>query len=373
MPPAKSRKLKSVIEPIKVEDGRIRLIDQRKIPQQFKYFDATSLDDMCTAIKEMIVRGAPAIGVAAALNLASEAKRVSTLAQNRGEFMAGLTAARDQLQATRPTAVNLRWATDLIFDIAVKEKTAQPPQIAEKMMTRALAMIDEDININRTMGDHGSTLVPDGTRVLTHCNAGALATCGWGTALGVVRSAHAQGKRLKVYANETRPRQQGARLTAWELLQDNIDTVLLPDTAAGYLMSRGEIDMVLVGADRIAANGDTANKIGTYTMAVLARAHDLPFYVVAPLSTIDPAAKSGKQIPIEERPADEVMQINGELICPADVPVVNPAFDVTPKELITAIVTEAGVLMPPFDRSIAHALAGRNGHTKSKTPKKKTK
>lgn len=310
---------------------------------------------MCFAISEMVVRGAPAIGVAAALGLAAEARRLATHASSHADFIERLRNAKERLQATRPTAVNLRWGTEEIFALARANHTLSLPELADRLFARAEEMIKEDIAINMAIGEHGAQLIDGDLSVLTHCNAGALATCGWGTALGVIRSAAQRGASLKVFVDETRPRQQGARLTVWELLKDGITPTLITDSMAGYLMSRGQIDLVIVGADRIAANGDTANKIGTYTLAVLARAHRIPFYVAAPLSTIDANIKSGAQIPIEERSPDEVTTFGGTPICPSGTAALNPAFDVTPAGLITAIITEAGVLRPPYRQSIRHA------------------
>ena len=347
----------SSIRPIKVEGGRVLLIDQRKLPECLEYFDATHLDDMCFAIKEMIVRGAPAIGVAAALGLAAESRRICTHKPSSEEFFAALETAKDKLQSTRPTAVNLRWATESIVNLCKSKPGELPAHLSDMIFVRASEMIDEDIRINRAIGENGKGLIANCASVLTHCNAGALATCGWGTALGVIRSAIESGARLTVYVDETRPRQQGAKLTAWELLQDNIIPTLITDSTAGYLMSQGKVDAVIVGADRIAANGDTANKIGTYSLSVLANAHKIPFYVAAPLSTIDPHIAQGDDIPIEERDTCEVTIIGGKEICPPGISVFNPAFDVTPAKLISSIITEVGVLRPPYNKSIAQALS----------------
>jgi methylthioribose-1-phosphate isomerase len=343
----------SVVRPIKIEDNRVLLLDQRQLPDRVVYLDASHLDAMVEAIRDMAVRGAPAIGVAAALGLASYARLSAAKSATRVQFLTDLAAAKEKLQQSRPTAVNLRWGTEAIFNLA-QELSGEGPlsDAAEAVFQRAVAMIEEDIAINRQMGQHGSALIPDKANVLTHCNAGALATCGWGTALGVLRSAKERGADLTVYVDETRPRQQGARLTTWELLADHFNVILIADTMAGYLMGEGKIDLVIVGADRIALNGDAANKIGTYGVAVMARAHGIPFYVAAPLSTVDFTIATGKQIPIEQRHADEVKTVNGRLICPPETEAFNPAFDVTPSRLIDAIITEAGVLRPPYEQSL---------------------
>jgi len=346
----------SKIRPIRVIDGRVELLDQRKIPESTEYFDATLLDDMCFAISDMVVRGAPAIGVAAALGLASEAKRLATISTSISNFLQSLTEAKNRLDATRPTAVNLRWATQRIYRLAENNQDKTLPALAEHLFSQAEQMIEEDIAINMSMGKHGSALLLDKQNIITHCNAGALATCGWGTALGVIRSAVQLGAKLTIYVDETRPRQQGFRLTAWELMTDNITPVLITDSMAGHLMAQGKVDAVIVGADRIAGNGDAANKIGTYSLAVLAKAHKIPFYVAAPLSTIDPHVKSGADIPIEERHPSEVTVFGDKDLCPEGARVYNPAFDVTPAKFITAIITEAGVLQAPYKQAIAVAL-----------------
>ena len=347
----------SNIRPIRYEEGRVLLLDQRKLPEKEEYYDATELDAMCFAIKDMVVRGAPAIGVAAAFGLASEAKRAATFAASWTEFLEIITRAKERLQETRPTAVNLRWGLESIMGIAEANKEKPLVELAEIAFDRARSMVEEDIFINMAMSDYGAELLGAKANILTHCNAGALASCGWGMALGVVRAAVRRGVDVTVFVDETRPRQQGARLTAWELLQDCITPTLITDNMAGYLMGKGDIDTVIVGADRIAANGDTANKIGTYSVAVLAHAHDIPFYVAAPPSTIDPSIGSGADIPIEERDPLEVTRIGGTDIAPPGCRVINPGFDVTPARLITAIITEVGVLRPPFAEAIQRVLA----------------
>ncbi len=344
------------VRPIVLENDRLILLDQRKIPESVEFVDASSLDDMFTAIKDMVVRGAPAIGVAAALSLALEAKRIQADCSSHEAFVNRLRTAKDKLQSARPTAVNLRWATEFVFEIAEKHPEMKLNELAIHLLESAHALIEKDILINRAIGEHGANLLKNGSSVLTHCNAGALATCGWGTALGVVRSAAARGYKLDVYVDETRPRQQGARLTVWELLRDGIMPTLITDNMAGYVMSQGKIDAVIVGADRIACNGDVANKIGTYSVAVLAHAHGIPFYVAAPLSTLDPQINSGLEIPIEERDADEVLTMMGIQVAAPGSKVLNPAFDVTPARLVSGIITEKGVLYSPFEESIRKAL-----------------
>lgn len=312
----------------------LELLDQRRLPDEVVYVLCRNADEVAAAIRDMVVRGAPAIGCAAAFGYA--------LAARAGDDM---TRAASVLAASRPTAVNLFWALE-------RMRATRGPKAAE---AEALAIQTEDIATNKTLGAHGMVLIPEGARIMTHCNAGALATAGHGTALGVVRSAHAAGKHVSVIANETRPYLQGARLTAWEMIQEGVPVTLEADVAAGHLMSRGEVDLVLVGADRIAANGDVANKIGTYTLAVLARRHNLPFYVAAPCSTFDLALADGSAIPIEERSADEVLGFRGERWAPRGVAVRNPAFDVTPAQLVSAIVCERGVIEQP-DRARIRAL-----------------
>jgi methylthioribose-1-phosphate isomerase len=300
----------------------------------------------------MVVRGAPAIGVTAAFGAAVEATRLSFLPP--APFDAGMAYALAVLRAARPTAVNLMWAVDRMGGVlrAAREGGASPAEAAARLEREARTICDDDLASCRAMGRHGATLVPEGARILTHCNAGGLATAGYGTALGVIRAAHEAGKKVRVLADETRPFLQGARLTAWELMHDGIDVTLIADVAAGSLMRRGEIDLVVVGADRIAANGDVANKIGTYSVAVLAKEHGIPFYVAAPWSTVDLACPDGGHIPIEERDPSEVTELFGTRTAPAGVAVLNPAFDVTPSGLIAAIVTERGIARAPYDASL---------------------
>ena len=292
------------------------------------------------------MRGAPAIGVAAAFGVALAAR--TSPAATFDAFLADLETAIKGLAATRPTAVNLFWALDRVKRVAVGERTAPLPALRARLLAEAQAILEEDLAANRALGQHGAVLVPAGARILTHCNAGALATAGYGTALGVVRAAHEQGKVALVWVDETRPVLQGSRLTAWECVRDGIPHRLIADVAAAAVMARSQVDLVITGADRVAANGDTANKIGTYSLAVLARYHGLPFYVAAPSSTIDPTIPSGAGIPIEERDAAEVRRVGSQQTAPDESPVFNPAFDVTPAALIAAIITERGVYRPPY-------------------------
>ena len=321
------------------------MLDQRALPARIDYLRYESAAAVADGIKTMVVRGAPAIGCAAAYGVALEALRLRQHAHDA--FFAGMAQGIAVLAASRPTAVNLFWALNRMRAKLDALRAAPVPAIADALLIEADAITAEDVRLNRQMGAHGAALLNDNMRVLTHCNAGALATAGHGTALGVIRSAVEAGKRIHVVADETRPFLQGARLTAWELMQDNIPVTLIADNAAGLLMRRGEIDAVIVGADRIAANGDVANKIGTYSVAVLARRHGIPFYVAAPLSTIDAATTCGDDIPIEERDAYEVTGFGGMQWAPVGVAVRNPVFDVTPAELVTALITECGVVYAP--------------------------
>jgi len=343
-----------VVPTVAWEDGVVVMIDQRRLPHEEVLLRCRDHHEVADAIKDMAIRGAPAIGVAAALGLALGA-RVSR--SESGALRSEWSDMCATLAATRPTAVNLFWAIERMrrrFD-AVSPQGGEA--LRRALLDEALAIQQEDLESCHRMGDLGAELLPAEARVLTHCNAGALATAGYGTALGVIRSAARLGKIKTVFADETRPWLQGARLTAWELLQDGIPTTLIADNMAGHLMARGEINAVVVGSDRIAANGDVANKIGTYSVAVLAKEHEIPFYVAAPVSTFDLATPSGKDIPIEERPADEVTHVAGHRVAPEGIAVRNPAFDVTPHRYVTAIVCERGVARPPFGESL-RALAG---------------
>jgi methylthioribose-1-phosphate isomerase len=336
-----------MIQPVRWENDRLILLDQRALPARESYDALDRWEDVAEAIRTLAVRGAPAIGVAAAFGVVLAA-RASRAASGDG-LLADVETAIKGLAATRPTAVNLFWALERMRRTALAARAEAPEAIRGRLLREAQAILDEDVAANRAMGEHGATLVPDSARVLTHCNAGALATAGFGTALGVIRAAHARGKIALVWVDETRPVMQGSRLTAWECVREGIPHRLIADVAAGSLMSRGQVDLVVTGADRIAANGDTANKIGTYAVAVLARHHGVPFYVAAPCSTIDPTIASGAEIPIEERDAAEVRHVGAQQTAPEASPVFNPAFDVTPASLISAIVTERGIYHPPYD------------------------
>jgi methylthioribose-1-phosphate isomerase len=334
------------------EDGRVRMIDQTRLPAVEVILQFGTVDEVAEAIESMRVRGAPAIGVTAALGLALAAQAAAS--KPAAAFRAHLAAAAERLRRTRPTAVNLFWSIDRLLLLA--EAEPDPARAAARLIAEAQAMVEEDVQINRAMGRHGAALLPERGGVLTHCNTGSLATVGYGTALGVVRAAVASGKTLHVYVDETRPRLQGMKLTAWELLRDGIPATVITDNMAGWVMRQGRVQAVIVGADRIAANGDTANKIGTYSVAVLARAHQIPFYVAAPLSTIDYSLADGDSIPIEERAAEEITHVGGQQLAPEGVTVYNPAFDVTPASLITAIITERGVAQPPSPASLARLI-----------------
>jgi methylthioribose-1-phosphate isomerase len=336
----------SGIAPVRWETDRLILVDQTVLPEHEIERDYRSWQEVGAAIRTLVVRGAPAIGVAAAFGvvLAARASHAATF----DGLLADLETAIKGLAATRPTAVNLFWALDRMRQAAVASRALALDAMPARLLAEAQAIRDEDIAANRAMGAHGAALVPPNARILTHCNAGALATAGYGTALGVVRAAHAQGKVALVWVDETRPVMQGSRLTAWECVREGIPHRLIADVAAASVMARGEVDLVVTGADRIAANGDTANKIGTYSLAVLAAHHRVPFYIAAPFSTIDPSIASGAQIPIEERDASEVRRVGGQQTAPSASPVFNPAFDVTPAGLIAAIITERGVVRPPY-------------------------
>lgn len=333
------------------------LIDQTRLPHETVLVACRTAEDVAQAIRSMQVRGAPAIGVAAAYGMALGAQAHPS--RDRQAFVGELERIAALLRLTRPTAVNLQWALDRATTKgrAVAENNGVG-QAQRALLQLADEMAEEDVAANRQMGAFGLDLVPPGANVLTHCNAGALATVDYGTALGVVRAAHEAGRKIHVYVDETRPFLQGARLTAWELQQLGVPMTLITDNMAGHFMHRGKVDLVLVGADRVAANGDVANKIGTYSVAVLARENGIPFYVAAPTSTVDLTLKSGAEIPIEERSSQEVTEVSGTLIAPAGVSAAHPAFDVTPARLVTAIITERGVLRAPYAQSLAEALRG---------------
>lgn len=335
------------------EPGAVCLIDQTKLPHTIETVRCRTTAEVAQAIRAMIVRGAPAIGVTAAYGLALAAEQSSATGP---ALLDELAVAKRQLDAARPTAINLRWATDRMSAVARNVAQDSTASLAERLLLEAHAIRDEDEAMCHAIGEHGAALLQgtgsQGVRVLTHCNAGGLATAGYGTALAPIKTAHSQGKAVHVLVDETRPFFQGARLTAWELQTAGISQTLITDSMAGYFMRRGDVDCVIVGADRIVANGDVANKIGTYTLAVLAQAHGLPFYVAAPTSTIDLSLSTGDAIPIEQRDPYEVTHVAGQLLAPAGVEAAHPAFDVTPHHLITAIITEQGVLKPPYSESL---------------------
>jgi methylthioribose-1-phosphate isomerase len=335
-----------VIAPLRWEGGALVLLDQTRLPTQEVERVCATWPEVADAIRRLVVRGAPAIGVAAAFGVALAAR--ASGAPTVDALLADVEEASKGLAATRPTAVNLFWALDRMRRVATEARALPLAEVPGRLLSEAQAILAEDLAANRAMGEHGVELVPPGARVLTHCNAGALATAGYGTALGVIRSAHARGRVALVWVDETRPVMQGSRLTAWEMVKEGIPHRLISDVAAASLMGRGEVDLVITGADRIAGNGDTANKIGTYGLAVLAHHHRVPFYVAAPFSTIDPSITDGSAIVIEERDPAEVRTVAGQPTAPAESPVFNPAFDVTPAAMIAAIVTERGIFRPPY-------------------------
>lgn len=335
---------------IEWKGDRVRILDQRLLPQEVVYLDCRDASSVAEAIRSMAIRGAPAIGIAAAMGIALAAKK--TPSRQAGFFLKMIAKVCREMRRTRPTAVNLFWAVDRMQEILERVHLYGVEETRGSLVAEALRIYGEDREINRRIGERGKTLIRQGDGVLTHCNAGALATGGCGTALGVIYAAWDRGKRFRVYADETRPQLQGARLTAWELAQGKIPVTVITDNMAGWLMERGEINLVLVGADRIARNGDTANKIGTYGLAVLAKWHGIPFYVAAPTSTLDLKLPSGRNIPIEERDIREVTHFRGHPVVPSGVKAFNPAFDVTPHSLICGIITEKGIIRKPFTRNL---------------------
>ena len=349
------------------EDGEVVMIDQRKLPSREVYVRCRTGRDVAKAIRTMVIRGAPAIGVAAAMGVALELRR--STATGTTQLATEFYRTCDLLAATRPTAVNLFWALERMKRVFAGAMRAgqSTDELTATIIAEAARVHDENVASCRALGQHGAEVVPDEGRVLTHCNAGALATGGYGSALGVVRAAVEAGKRVVVYADETRPFLQGARLTAWELLRDGIETTVITDGMVGALMQSGRVDLVVVGADRIAANGDVANKIGTYTVAVLAREHDVPFYVAAPVSTIDLSTPDGAGIPIEERDAREVTHLGALQLTPDGARVWNPAFDVTPARLVAGIITERGICRPPFTESLKHVCSKEAGDRRQET------
>ncbi len=339
-----------MIEPIRWTKGGIQILDQTLLPGKTVYIVCKDYRELADAILAMRIRGAPAIGIAAAMGVALGAKGIQT--EDSNIFYCEFDKICQTFLATRPTAINLAWAVNRMKEIASDVGNSSVTKIKELLKEEANRILIEDVRVNRLIGSHGEKLIQDGQTILTHCNAGALATGGYGTALGIIRAAWDAGKKIEVIVDETRPALQGARLTAWELIQEGIPLTLITDNMAGDCMRRGKVDMVIVGADRITSEGDVANKIGTYTLAVMAGTHKIPFYVAAPTSTIDFDLAFGNDIPIEERPTDEVTHINGHRIAPEGVRVFNPAFDVTPGNLVSAIITEYGIMYPPYGDSI---------------------
>jgi len=352
-----------MIKTVEWTNEGVRMLDQRLLPTEEKYLILRSYEEVADAIKKMVVRGAPAIGISAAMGLALGANQ--SVGTSIADLEYDFKFMCKVMEATRPTAVNLFWAVERMRAALLKAKaeTKNLEEIKQRLVDEALAIFNEDIESNRALGKFGGELIADGATVLTHCNAGALATAGdYGTALGVIRGAIDAGKRVAVIADETRPFLQGSRLTAWELAQDNIPVTVITDNMAGHVMKQGKVDCVVVGADRIAANGDTANKIGTYMVAVLAKQHNIPFYVAAPISTIDLSTPTGEGIPIEQRNAREVTHIGDHQLSPDGVEVHNFAFDVTPNEFIAAIITDRGVARPPYTESLRNLVTTRSAH-----------
>jgi methylthioribose-1-phosphate isomerase len=340
-----------MIQTLEWTETGVVFIDQTKLPTEEVYVTCTTHQQVADVIRNMVVRGAPAIGVAAAMGIALGVK--NSKAQNGADLKQDFYEICETVRQTRPTAVNLFWAIRRMTEKFESLRGRAIAEIQQALIEESQRMHAEDIAANRAMGRHGATLMPSSGGVLTHCNAGALATAGYGTALGVIRAAIEQGKKLHVYADETRPFLQGSRLTAWELMKDGIPTTVISDNMAGVMMQQGKIGAIVVGADRIAANGDVANKIGTYTVAVLAKEHGIPFYVAAPISTVDLATPDGSKIPIEQRNAREVTHIAGKQMVPDGVQIENPAFDVTPAKYVTAIITERGIARPPYKQSLS--------------------
>ena len=338
------------IRPLQWKNDRVFLLDQRILPEKELYLECRTYHDVAQAIKKMVVRGAPAVGVAAAMGIALGVQAIPE--KNKKEFLTQFDKICNAIAATRPTAVNLFWAIERMKKLVFQNLHSSLKVLSLLLKKEALKILKEDIESNKRMGKYGSKFIKNGATILTHCNAGALATGGYGTALGVVRAAMAQGKKVQVIADETRPFLQGARLTAWELKKDRIPVTVITDNMAAFMMQQKRIDAIIVGADRIAANGDVANKIGTYALAILAKEHNIPFYVAAPFSTLDLNIKTGKEIPIEERDKEEVTHIMGNRMVPRGVSIWNPAFDVTPKRFISAIITDYGVVKKPYQKNL---------------------
>jgi methylthioribose-1-phosphate isomerase len=340
----------SKIKTIEFKDEKLFLLDQRKLPTDYEFFVCETFEDVDFAIKDMVVRGAPAIGAAAAYGVVLAARQF--MKYDKEDFIKRMYEACNVLYNSRPTAVNLMWAIKRMRKVLEENRSLETEEIYEKLREEADSIFKEDLSTNKKIAEFGNSIVPQKAIILTHCNTGALATTGYGTALGVIREAFYSGKDIFVYADETRPRLQGARLTAWELAQEGIPSKLIADSVAATLIRDGKIDLILVGADRIASNGDTANKIGTFMLSVIAKVYGVPFYIVAPTTTIDFDIESGKEIKIEERSAEEVTHISGVRIAPEGIDVYNPAFDVTPGENITGIITEKGIVKKPFKENI---------------------
>lgn len=338
------------ITPVKYEGGKLILIDQRILPEEYREVSYATYEEVVFAIKDMIVRGAPAIGATAAYGAVVAAKQF--ILEPKESFLNKLNSALEEINNSRPTAVNLMWAVKKMREVIALNRDKDNEEIYVALLKSADNIAKEDVLTNKAIGEYGNSLVKEGYTILTHCNAGALATVGYGTALGVIRSAHYAGKNIFVYADETRPRLQGARLTSWELVSEKIPCKLIADNAAATLLRDGKIDMIVVGADRIASNGDTANKIGTFMLSTVAKVYNVPFYIAAPVTTIDFNIQSGKEIVIEERDKEEITMVNGTMVAPKEVDVYNPAFDVTPNENITGIITEKGILRAPYKESI---------------------
>ena len=344
--------------PGKLLPGMLRLIDQTKLPEELVYVETDNAEEIFDCIKRLVVRGAPAIGCAAAIGLASVAQH--SKAQNRNEFMIHVKKTADYLAESRPTAFNLFWALDRCVKKIEKSSETDVFLLKEILIQEGIDILNEDTQMCRRIGENGVSLLQEGCGVLTHCNAGGLATGGsYGTALSPMYAANDKGMKVTVYSDETRPLLQGSRLTAWELMENGVDVVTICDNMAAQVMREGKIDIVIVGSDRIASNGDAANKIGSYGVAILAKYHNIPFYIAAPYSTIDPDLNDGSEIPIEQREPDEIRKGCGKLTAPADVNVYNPAFDVIPNELIAGIITEDGILRPPYKKSIGRLLEGK--------------
>lgn len=346
------------IQSLEFKDGKLYLIDQRKLPEKLSMFECKEYKDVEFAIKDMIVRGAPAIGVAGAYGIVLAAKKFLDLPKEK--FLEKIKESAAIVGNARPTAVNLMWAVRRMMNVLEVNRDRANSEIYEILLDEAKNIEKEDLETNKAIARYGNEIVPEGATILTHCNAGALATTGYGTALGVIRKAHYMGKNIRVFADETRPRLQGAKLTAWELVQEKIPAKLIPDSVAAVLIRDGKIDVIIVGADRIALNGDTANKIGTFMLSQMAKDFKVPFYIAAPISTIDFDIKSGKEIVIEERAATEVTHINSVRIAPEGIDVYNPAFDVTPNENITGIITEKGIMRPPYLTNLTRLKEEKN-------------